>query len=83
MCTIHACANAHGKYRHNFLTRKVPKKMHEIQREYSILFNAITDTQSELMRLYARLVEAQQAAEELYISGQESAADNNVTVLMP
>ena len=80
MCTIRDCANAHGKYRHNFLTRKVPQKMHEIQKEYTILFNAITDTQSELMRLYTKLVEAQQAAEELYISGQESAEDVDVAV---
>ena len=54
--------------------------MHEIQKEYSILFNAITDTEAELLRLRSRLVEAQQMAEELYISGQESAENIDAAV---
>jgi len=57
--------------------------MHEIQKEYSILFNAITDTEAELLCLRAKLVEAQQMAEELYISGQESAENIAAAVPMP
>ncbi|MEA4947413.1 MAG: hypothetical protein VB058_07635 [Oscillospiraceae bacterium] len=54
--------------------------MHEIQKEYSILFNAITDTEAELLCLRAKLVEAQQMAEESYISGQESAENIDAAV---
>ena len=54
--------------------------MHEIQKEYSILFNAITDTEAELLRLRIKLVEAQQMAEESYISSQESAEDIDAAV---
>jgi hypothetical protein len=48
------------------------REMQNIQKEYSILFNVITDTETELKRLYIRLMEAQQMAEELYISAQDS-----------
>lgn len=57
--------------------------MQNIQKEYSILFNVITDTETELMRLYVRLMEAQQMAEELYISAQDSeeGADGAVQIM--
>lgn len=59
------------------------REMQNIQKEYSILFNVITDTETELMRLYVRLMEAQQMAEELYISAQDSeeGADGAVQIM--
>lgn len=56
--------------------------MQDIQKEYSILFNAITDTEAELMRMYVKLMEAQQMAEELYISAQDSGTGTNGAVRM-
>ena len=51
--------------------------MQNIQKEYSILFNAITDTEAELLRLHIKLIEAQQMAEEIYISEPDSGTGTN------
>lgn len=40
-------------------------------KEYSILFNAITDAIQALQKLQLALMEAQQKAEELYIEGED------------
>ena len=40
-----------------------------ISKEYSILFNAITDVERELARVRAKLIRIQQEAEEAYIKG--------------
>jgi hypothetical protein len=45
--------------------------MQKIRKEYSYLFNEITDISEELIELYHRLVLVQQTAEELYISEAE------------
>lgn len=39
--------------------------MSELPREYTLLFNAITDADRALIRLHEALIAAQQAAEEL------------------
>ena len=46
--------------------------MQNVSKEYLVLFNAITDAEESLRRLQARLIDAQQKAEELYI-GEEGA----------
>lgn len=43
--------------------------MRKISKEYSILFNAITDVEKELARIRAKLIKIQQDAEETYIKG--------------
>lgn len=45
--------------------------MENLTREYLLLFNALTDVEQVLRELRERVVSAQQAAEELYISGGE------------
>ena len=50
--------------------------MEKIQREYIILFNAITDTESTLELLRRQLIATQQLAEELYISRQDEPSDS-------
>ncbi len=42
--------------------------MEPIQKEYAVLFNAITDTERTLERLRQQLIFTQQLAEELYIN---------------
>lgn len=42
--------------------------MQDLPREYTLLFNAITDADRLLLQLHERLVLAQQAAEELFTS---------------
>lgn len=42
--------------------------MQEMSKEYLTLFNAITDAEHVLQALYAALQQAQQRAENLYIS---------------
>lgn len=42
--------------------------MHNLQKEYTLLFNTITDAEKSLMQIHQRLIEVQQDAEELYIS---------------
>ena len=46
--------------------------MENLTREYLLLFNALTDVEQVLRELRERVVSAQQAAEELYISGGEA-----------
>ena len=46
--------------------------MNKISEEYTTLFNVITDTIDDLEKLKLRLMLAQQAAEEGYISGKSS-----------
>lgn len=42
--------------------------MKPIAKEYLVLFNAITETEEALSQLRARLIEAQQQAEELFLN---------------
>ena len=46
--------------------------MQKVSKEYLLLFNAITDAEESLRRLQARLIDAQQKAEELYITDDEA-----------
>ena len=45
--------------------------MQNISKEYLLLFNAITDAENAMQTLCLRLMEAQKAAEQLYICGEE------------
>lgn len=45
--------------------------MENVSKEYLLLFNALTDVEQALRELRERVISAQQAAEELYISGGE------------
>ena len=49
--------------------------MENLTREYLLLFNALTDVEQLLQELRGRILAAQQAAEELYISGGEQMAE--------
>lgn len=49
-------------------TERKECSMQYISREYTILFNAITEAEKDLHRLRERLMLAQQLAEECYIS---------------
>ena len=42
--------------------------MQKVSKEYLLLFNAITDAEESLRRLQAKLIDAQQKAEELFSS---------------
>lgn len=42
--------------------------MKELSDEYLALFNAITDAEQELQKIYAQLIYAQRRAEEIYLS---------------
>ena len=46
--------------------------MQKVSKEYLLLFNAITDAEESLRRLQARLIDAQQKAEELFITDDEA-----------
>ena len=48
--------------------RKDEYHMQKVSKEYLLLFNAITDAEESLRRLQAKLIDAQQKAEELFIS---------------
>lgn len=48
--------------------------MQTLSNEYLLLFNALTDAESELLLLRARLINVQRMAEELFIES-ESASD--------
>ena len=48
--------------------------MEHLSKEYLLLFNALTDAEQTLRELRERVVSAQQAAEELYISRGEAEA---------
>lgn len=45
--------------------------MDPIKKEYTLLFNAITDAETTLEQLRARLIAVQQQAEELFLAGAE------------
>jgi len=53
--------------------------MQQITKEYILLFNAITDAEIILQNLHKKLVIAQQMAEELYISSENSIDDVSPT----
>jgi hypothetical protein len=42
----------------------------QISKEYLLLFNALTDAESELLDLRARLIHAQRMAEELFMESE-------------
>lgn len=46
--------------------------MDAIKKEYTLLFNAITDAESTLEQLRARLIAAQQQAEELFLNAYDT-----------
>ena len=46
--------------------------MDAIRKEYTLLFNAITDAEAVLEQLRLRLIAVQQEAEELFLSTEES-----------
>ena len=48
--------------------RKDEYQMQKVSQEYLLLFNAITDAEESLRRLQAKLIDAQQKAEEMFIS---------------
>ena len=50
--------------------------MDAIRKEYALLFNAITDAEATLEQLRLRLIAAQQEAEELFLSAEDSSAEN-------
>ena len=52
--------------------RKDEYQMQKVSQEYLLLFNAITDAEESLRRLQARLIDAQQKAEELFITDDEA-----------
>lgn len=52
--------------------RKDEYQMQKVSKEYLLLFNAITDAEESLRRLQARLIDAQQKAEELFITDDEA-----------
>ena len=52
------------------ITKKT-QKGENAMKEYTLLFNAITDAIEELEKLKQQLIIAQQEAEEIYISGEK------------
>ena len=50
--------------------------MDAIRKEYALLFNAITDAEATLEQLRLRLIAAQQEAEELFLSAEDSSGEN-------
>ena len=50
--------------------------MDAIRKEYTLLFNAITDAESALEQLRTRLIAVQQEAEELFLASEEQSAEN-------
>ena len=52
--------------------RKDEYQMQKVSKEYLLLFNSITDAEESLRRLQARLIDAQQKAEELFITDDEA-----------
>ena len=51
--------------------------MENLSKEYLLLFNVLTDVEQRLRELRERVISAQQAAEELYISGGEAEMQTN------
>lgn len=54
--------------------------MHNITREYLLLFHTLTDMQEELLRLRDRMMLAQAAAEELYLEEGEPAKETECLI---
>jgi hypothetical protein len=52
--------------------RKEARKMQEISKEYTLLFNALTETETTLQTLYASLIAVQRRAEDLFISREDA-----------
>ena len=50
--------------------------MENLSKEYLLLFNTLTEVERLLRELRERVIRAQQAAEELYISGGQPEAGN-------
>ena len=50
--------------------------MDAIRKEYTLLFNAITDAESALEQLRTRLIAVQQEAEELFLASEEQSDEN-------
>ena len=50
--------------------------MLNVPKEYLLLFNAITDAEDALQQMRARLIAAQQQAEELFLEEEETAQDS-------
>ena len=48
--------------------------METINKEYTLLFNALTDTEEALRQLSQRLISIQQQAEELFLAREERSA---------
>lgn len=53
--------------------------MDTIRKEYTLLFNAITDAEIALEQLRRQLMAAQQQAEELFLTTQEDQQFDNVS----
>lgn len=49
--------------------------MDAIRKEYTLLFNAITDAEAVLEQLRIRLIAVQQEAEELFLAAEDSSAE--------
>ena len=58
------------------MSRKDECKMLNVPKEYLLLFNAITDAEDALQQMRARLIAAQQQAEELFLEEEETAQDS-------
>ena len=52
--------------------------MDAIKKEYTLLFNAITDAETTLEQLRTRLIAAQQQAEELFLAAEDSAQETSL-----
>lgn len=50
--------------------------MQTIAKEYLLLFNTLTEAEETLRRLEARLIEAQQRAEELFLESTDTGMQN-------
>ena len=50
--------------------------MENLSKEYLLLFNTLTEVERLLRELRERVIRAQQAAEELYVSGGQPEAGN-------
>ena len=51
--------------------------MNSIQKEYLVLFNAVTDTVNDLLTLRRKLINAQMLAEDLYIQSDDTYGSEN------
>lgn len=76
LCLIWTILSAVGR---NKIFVERTTQMKKISKEYSILFNAITDVEKELARIRAKLIRIQQDAEETYIKGGDKRVRRNKT----